>query len=170
MYLDKSENYIKIVEVLFKKKQGLNRIELLKETHLANNSAFTKMLTNLEDSGFDRAYRYFGNKKRGTIYHPSDYFTMFYLRYVKDNSRRDEEFWTHHPDNPSRRAWAGLTFEQLCKDHIRQIKKKLSIEGVSSEVSVWSFSATYDHRGAQIDLLIDRRNRIINLCEMKSSI
>ena len=94
---------------------------------------------------------------------------MFYLKYVKENYGKDEEFWTHQLDNPSRRAWAGLTFEMLCKDHIKQIKKKLSIAGISSEVSVWSTSATEDYDGAQIDLLIDRRDRIINVCEMKFS-
>lgn len=164
-----SQNYIKVVEALSKKKIGLTKTELLMETKLANNSAFTTMLRNLEDSGFIRAYRYFGNKKRGTFYQLSDYYTMFYLKYVRDNYGRDEEFWTHHLDNPSRRIWAGLTFEQLCKDHIAQIKKKLSIAGISSEISSWSTSATDEHNGAQIDLLIDRRDRIINVCEMKFS-
>lgn len=94
---------------------------------------------------------------------------MFYLKYVKDNYGKDEELWTHHLDNPSRRIWAGLTFEQLCKDHIKQIKIKLSIGGISSEISAWSTSATDEHDGSQIDLLIDRRDRIINVCEMKFS-
>ena len=165
----KSENYIKIVEALFKKKIGLNKTEVLEATRLANNSAFTTMLRNLEDSGFIRTYSYFGNKKRGTFYQLSDYFTMFYLKYVKDNYGRDEEFWSHHLDNPSRRSWAGLTFEQVCKDHIKQSKKKLSIAGISSEISAWNTQATEEHDGAQIDMLIDRRDRIINICEMKFS-
>lgn len=165
----KSENYIKIVEALFKKKIGLNKTEVLEATRLANNSAFTTMLRNLEDSGFIRTYSYFGNKKRGTFYQLSDYFTMFYLKYVKDNYGRDEEFWSHHLDNPSRRSWAGLTFEQVCKDHIKQIKRKLSIAGISSEISAWNTQATEEHDGAQIDMLIDRRDRIINICEMKFS-
>ena len=165
----KSENYIKIVEALFKKKIGLNKTEVLEATRLANNSAFTTMLRNLEDSGFIRTYSYFGNKKRGTFYQLSDYFTMFYLKYVKDNYGRDEEFWSHHLDNPSRGRWAGLTCEQVCKDHIKQIKKKLSIAGISSEISAWNTQATEEHDGAQIDMLIDRRDRIINICEMKFS-
>jgi hypothetical protein len=94
---------------------------------------------------------------------------MFYLKYVKDNYGKDEEFWTHHLDNPSRRSWAGLTFEQLCKDHIKQIKNKLSIGGIFSEIAAWSIAGTEEHDGAQIDLLIDRRDRIINICEMKFS-
>lgn len=165
----KSENYIKIVETLFSKKIGMTKKELLEKSKLPNNSAFTKMLRNLEDSGFIRTYRYFGNKKRGTFYQLSDFFTMFYLQFVKDNYGRDEDFWSHNIDSPSRRSWAGLTFEQLCKDHIKQIKQKLSIGGISSDVSSWSVKADKDHKGAQIDLLIDRRDRVINICEMKFS-
>ncbi len=164
-----SNSYIKIVEALFKKTIGMNKTELLEETKLANNSYFTAMLRNLEDSGFIRTYMLFGNKKKGTIYQLSDYFTRFYLRFVKDNYGKDEEFWSHHLDHPSRRVWAGLTFEQLCKDHLKQIKHKLSIAGVSSEVSVWNTKTTENHSGAQIDMLIDRRDRIINLLEMKFS-
>ncbi len=92
---------------------------------------------------------------------------MFYLKFVKDRYGSDEEFWSHHLDSPSRRVWTGLMFEMLCRDHIRQIKRKLSISGVSSAVSVWSTAASDDHDGARIDMLIDRRDRIIDICEMK---
>lgn len=164
-----SNSYIKIVEALFKKKMGMNKKELLEETKLADNSYFTDMLRNLADSGFIRTYVLFGNKKKGMIYQLSDYFTMFYLKFVKGNYGKDEEFWTHHLDHPARRVWAGLTFEDLCKDHLQQIKQKLSIAGLYSEVSIWRSQTTEDYRGAQIDLLLDRRDRIINLLEIKFS-
>jgi uncharacterized protein len=164
-----SGNYIRIVEALFTKRSGMNRKELIAATGLSDNSAFTDMLRNLSDSGFIRSYSVFGNRKRGTVYQLADYYTMFYLKFVKDGYGSDEEFWSHHLDSPSRRAWAGLTFEMLCKDHIRQIKSRLSISGVSSAVSVWSTAATEEHEGAQIDMLIDRRDRIIDICEMKFS-
>lgn len=69
-------------------------------------------------------------------------------------------------DNPSRTAWADLTFEQVCNDHVAQIKHKLEIAGVLSEVSSWKKDGSSDD-GAQIDLIIDRRDRVINLCEIK---
>ncbi len=165
----KSGNYIKIVEALFMKKEGMNRKELIASTKLSDNAAFTKMLENLMDSGFISSYNFFGNKKRGIVYQLTDYYTMFYFRFVKDNYGKDEEFWSHHLDQPSRRSWAGLTFEMLCKDHLTQIKKSLSILGVSSAVSVWKTKPTEDHNGAGIDMLIDRRDRIIDICEMKFS-
>lgn len=128
------------------------------------------MLQNLSDSGFITSYNYFGNRKKGTVYILSDFFTMFYFKFVKENYGADEEFWSHHLDQSSRRVWAGLTFEALCRSHLRQIKDKLSISGVSSEVSLWSCKATSEHSGAQIDLLIDRRDRIIDILEMKFSL
>lgn len=164
-----SGNYIKIVEALFMKKEGMNRKELIASTKLSDNAAFTKMLENLMDSGFISSYNFFGNKKRGIVYQLTDYYTMFYFRFVKDNYGKDEEFWSHHLDQPSRRSWAGLTFEMLCKAHLTQIKKSLSILGVSSAVSVWKTKPTEEHNGAEIDMLIDRRDRIIDICEMKFS-
>ena len=100
---------------------------------------------------------------------------MFYLAYIKGNYGKDEHFWTNSLDNPSRSAWAGYTFEQLCKCHLEQIKRKLGIAGVLAETSSWFCKAEDDEsgkkkRGAQIDLLIDRRDRVVNLCEMKFSL
>lgn len=164
-----SGNHIKIVEALFMKKEGMNRKELVSKTKLAENTAFAKMLESLSDSGFITSYNLFGKKKKGTVYQLRDYYTLFYFRFIKDNYGKDEQFWTHHLDHPSRRAWAGLTFEMLCRDHLNQIKRGLSILGVSSEVSVWKTMPTDEHGGAQIDLLIDRRDRIVDICEMKFS-
>ena len=79
-------------------------------------------------------------------------------------------FWTNTLDLPARKAWAGNAFELVCKAHIQQIKRKMGIAGVLSDVSVWFSNATDDSRGAQINLVIDRRDRIINLCEIKFSI
>ena len=99
----------------------------------------------------------------------SDYYSLFYFRFIKDNYGRDEHFWSDMLDNPTRRAWAGLTFEQVCMDHIPQIKKSLGISGVISENSVWSSRGDGSHDGAQIDLLIKRRDRVTNICEIKFS-
>ena len=164
-----SENYIRVVEAVFSKRMGLSRKEIVEKSKLNDNSEFTKILRNLCDSGFLRTYSFFGKKKQGTFYQLSDFFTMFYYKFIKEHYGRDEDFWTHNIDNPSRRAWAGHTFEQLCKDHIKQIKQKLSIAGMSSEESAWFVKGDDIHDGAQIDMLIDRRDRIITICEMKFS-
>ncbi len=100
-------------------------------------------------------------------YQLSDYYTIFYFRFIRGNGGKDEHLWSNTNDNPARRAWAGLTFEQVCRDHMGQIKKKLGISGVMTEISYWLKKGTQEDAGAQIDILIDRRDRVINLCEIK---
>ena len=164
-----STNYIKVIEVLAEKRIGFSRKELVEKTKLNDTADFTKILKNLEDSGFIRSYSFFGKKKQGTFYQLSDYFTMFYLKFVKSNTTKDDEYWSHTLNTPTRRAWAGFTFEQLCKDHIKLIKRKIGISGVLTSQSAWSTTADEVHDGAQIDLLIDRNDRVITICEMKFS-
>ncbi len=162
-----SDQYKAVVEALSKKKSGLSRNELIEVLHMPNNGNITEILDNLEYSGFVRINDTFGKKKK--VYQLSDYYTLFYYRFIKDNYGKDEKYWSNTLDNPARRSWAGLTFEQVCKDHIPQIKKKLGIYSVLSEISVWSIIGDDEHTGAQIDMLIDRRDHVTNLCEIKFS-
>lgn len=162
-----SEKYTKVVEILSEKMQGYTRSEIAEKTKIADNSKLTKILKNLVDSGFIRAYSFFGKRKQNTFYQLADYFSLFYFRFIKDNYGSDEHFWSNSLDNPSRTAWQGFTFEQVCKDHFRQIKKKIGISGILSSESGWSVPQTEEHPGAQIDMLIDRRDKVISVCEMK---
>ena len=164
-----SENYIKVIEAIATKQIGLTRKEIVEKSKLSDNSKLTKILKNLSDSGFIRMYSFFGKKKQGTVYQLSDYFTMFYLKFVKGTASKGDDFWSLTLTSPARRAWAGYMFEQLCKDHIKQIKFKLGIAGVLSAQSAWFTLADDVHDGAQIDLLIDRNDRVISVCEMKFS-
>lgn len=134
---------------------------------LPDNGEITEMLNNLEYSGFVRINNIFGKKRK--IYQLSDYYSLFYFRYIRNNYGKDEHFWSNMLDNPGRRVWAGLTFEQVCKDHVSQMKKKLGINGVLSELSVWSKRGDEEDRGAEIDLIISRRDRVINICEIRFS-
>ena len=167
-----SEKYIRIVEVLSEKKGGMTREALIRKTGFPNNGQFTKMLDDLISSGFVRISRYYQQKKKDALYQLSDYYTAFYFRFLKDQTGKDEHYWRNGIDYPGRRSWAGLTFEQLCKDHIPQIKKQLGISGMISEEFVWytKGNASAGRPGAQVDLVIERRDRVIHLCEMKFSI
>ncbi|SFV01780.1 AAA family ATPase [Butyrivibrio sp. INlla21] len=164
-----SEQYIKIATALSEKRSGLSREEIVKKTGLPSNGVLTKMLSNLEKCGFIRVNKMYGYKKRDARYQLSDYYSMFYFKFIRDNYGKDEHFWSNMNDNPARRAWAGLTFEQVCKDHITQIKQTLGISGVLSETSTWNKQGDDKEPGAQIDLVIERRDRVINLCEIKFS-
>lgn len=162
-----SGQYIKIVEILSSKKIGLTRQEIAEKSGLSPNGNLSKILENLVTSGFVRSYPFYGNKKKQTVFQLCDYYTLFYFKFLKDNYGNDENFWSNSYEYPSRKVWAGFTFEQLCRDHISQIKQKLSIAGVLSRESSWFVQADDEHDGAQIDMIIDRRDRVINICEMK---
>ena len=165
-----ADSYIAVVEALSRKRMGMTRKEIVKETGISDNGDFGKVLKNLVDNEFIRPYNYFGNKKRDTIYQLADFYTMFYFSYIKDNYGRDENFWANSTDLPLRRSWAGYSFEQLCLHHLEQIRRSIGILAVQCETSAWFSKGAEGKRGAQIDLLIDRRDRVINICEMKYSI
>lgn len=164
-----SDKYVAIMECLAEKRSGYTRNEIADKMKIAANGKLTKILENLINSGFVRASSFYGNRKKETLYQSSDYYTNFYFKFLKDNHGKDEHYWSKALDAPVRRSWAGLTFEQLCKDHINQIKEKLGISGVLSEEYIW-FARENEElgtSGAQIDLLIERRDRVINICEIK---
>ena len=166
-----SDLYVRVVEALSAKKMGMTRSEISAAANIPGNGDLTRVLANLVDSDFVRQYYFFGNKRKNMVYQLCDNYTLFYFRFIKDNYGRDERFWTNTLDSPARKAWAGNAFELVCKSHIQQIKRKLGILGVLSQDSVW-FSKAGDSngRGAQIDMVIDRRDRVVNLCEIKYSI
>lgn len=167
-----SEYYVAVVEALSEKKGGLTRNEICEKTGSSKGGDMSKILNNLVLSGFVVVCDFYERKKKESLYQLSDYYTMFYFRYIKNHYGKDEHFWTNSIDNASRRAWEGLTFERLCKDHIKQIKQKLGISGVLSEESSWFVRSDEEKgiTGTQIDLLIDRRDCVVSLCEMKFSI
>lgn len=152
-----------IIETLAGKAMGMTRNEIMTTAKIEDGGGLTKALRNLCDCDFIRPYTAFGKSDRGIIYQLTDLFTLFHLRYIKRYRGRDEHRWQNMIDSPSRRAWSGYSFEQLCLHHIRQIKQKLGISGIQSDIYAW--------RGehSQIDLLIDRRDQTINLCEIKFS-
>ena len=166
----KPELYIRIIETLAKKKSGLTRDEISAYSGLAASGNMTRRLTELENCGFIRKYVSYGNKKKGTIYQLIDNFTLFYYEFMEKDVR-DDKLWSHLSNSPQKNSWAGLAFERLCLLHIGQIKKALGISGVQTEVCSWQCKADIDKgvEGSQIDLLIVRKDQVINLCEMKYS-
>jgi hypothetical protein len=157
-----------IINALARKAKGLTRDEIIELTGLPNAGSTTRLLTELEISGFIRKYVPFGKKQRKSLYQFVDFYSLFYLRFLKDSNFIDQDNWMTHIDSPKYRAWSGYAFEQVCLCHLPQIKHALGISGVQTSVSSWR-SSSKDH-GAQIDLVIDRRDQVINLCEMKFSV
>ncbi|MEE3468630.1 MAG: ATP-binding protein [Eubacterium sp.] len=163
-------DHIRIIETLAKKRVGLTREELIDASGLVNSGDLTKRLEELESCGFIRKYMAFGMKKKNAMYQLIDNFTLFYYQFMKDEPT-DEHFWINHINTPVVNTWLGLSFERVCLLHINQIKQKLGIAGVHTDVNSWYCGKDEDKGiyGSQIDLLIVRADQIIDLCEMKYS-
>ena len=169
-----SKNYRKVVELLSKKAKGMTRQQIIQEGKMADNGKLTEILDDLCNCDFIRRFSPINKKQRDFIYQLTDLFSLFHLHYIKGSTGMDDTFWTDTIDSPSHRAWCGYAFEQVCLHHIKQIKRALGIEGIQANVCAWSQPAGTDAdgkktEGAQIDLVIDRRDQTINLCEMKFS-
>ena len=161
------ENHVKIVEALSKKTKGMTREEIIKNARLPNGGGLTKTLEELELCGFINKYEAFGKKERKCMFQLTDFFTLFYFNFMKNNKFKDEHYWTNFIENAGHRAWSGYAFEQVCLAHLPQIRRKLGITGVLTSTASWR--SNEKENGAQIDLLIERNDKVINLCEMKYS-
>lgn len=117
-------------------------------------------------SEFIVKYTPFGAKKNEFLYKLTDPFCLFYLKFVQGSDWSDEAYWTNHLSSQEVVSWRGLAFENTCFSHIPQIKKALGISGVSTMQSAWTKKPD-DTEGMQIDLLIQRKDNIVNLCEIK---
>ena len=159
--------YYKVVELLAKKRRGMSREEIMTALKLPKGGALSDALVNLQNCDFIRKYHSFGKKQRDAIYQLTDLFTLFYHTFMANEAGGDEHAWSNMLDNPKRVAWMGYAFEQVCMLHIPQIKKALVISGMLTEASSWMGSDGVEK--GQIDLVIDRRDRVVNLCEMKFS-
>ena len=164
--------YRQVVETIAKHSQGMTRQQIKEELGMADGGALTVVLENLVRCDFLRRYAAFGKSERNALYQLTDLFSLFHLRFVADNNGQDQQFWSNMRENPSRVAWRGYAFEQVCLHHIPQIKEAIGIKAVLSNVCSWSCPTFTDKdgnpwQGTQIDLLIDRRDQVINICEMK---
>lgn len=170
----KSNDHIAVVTALATKGVGMTRQELVKASGVTDNGAFSTVLEELEQCGFIRLYEPFsvGNRpsadsrqKRNTLFQLVDFYTLFYFRFIKYNKYQDSHFWSSSQNSPMYHAWVGLSFELLCLNHVDKIKQALGISGVQTLVCSWRSSQS--EQRVQIDLLIDRKDETVNICEMK---
>ena len=159
------ESYIKVVSLLAQKRRGLTRTEILAAGNFLDNGSFSQMLENLESCGFIRNYTAIGKEKKDSLYQLIDPYTIFYYEFIKGNKDKDQKYWTHCLNTSTYHTWCGLSFERVCLLHVDQIKQALGISGVVSRICSWRSNESKP--GAQIDLLIDREDGVVDLCEMK---
>lgn len=171
---ENSDIYIQVVKALSKKQMGLTRAELLKIVRMKTGGGITKILTALEESGFISRAVPFGQKAKNALYRLVDEYSIFYLTWIEHTPKsvlnRAHNYWLQKRSTPSWRSWSGFAFENVCQKHTEQIKVGLGISGISTIESSWHHKPHgRNDIGAQIDLLIDRSDNCITICEMKFS-
>ena len=163
----RAEKHIAIVRALATKRRGMTREEIIQTSKVKNGGTLTKILDELELSGFIASYRSFGKKKKNKLFRLTDEYSLFYLRFIENNILEDEEIWNHLSQTQSFKSWSGYTFESICIKHLPQIKQALSIGGVYAVSSSFFKKGIESEKGIQIDLLLDRNDQVINLFEIK---
>ena len=155
---------MEIIRSLAKKRKGMTRTELIADTKIADGGLLSKAIEELEQCGFIRAYKNYVKKATEQYYQLIDPFVLFHLDF---RIEKRYSSWTKYHGTPGYYAWRGNAYEILCLNHLPQIKAALGISGVETMEYSWKSSAA--KKGAQIDLLIDRMDNVINVCEMKYS-
>ena len=161
------ENHLELIETLSKKWKGFTRKEIIENSKFTNGGGLTKLLYELETSSFITSYQAFGKRRKQTLYRLSDEYSLFYLKFIKPNTSNKKGTWLKLSQSQTWKSWSGYAFENLCLKHINKIKETLEISGVYTQEYSFTYRGNQDTNGFQIDLLIDRADKIINLCEMK---
>lgn len=152
-----------LVRAIGKKGIGLTRDEIISELSINTNGVLTDALRALIASDFVAKYTPFGSKK--DHYKLIDPFCNFYLRFVENSSRCENDFWLSNIVSQKVVTWRGIAFENVCFNHVEQIKEKLGIRGVGAEASSWCYDDGAEK--GQIDLIIKRNDNVIDVCECK---
>lgn len=161
--------YEKVVAALAKKGCGMTRNELCGALGIEATGRFSEVLETLECSGFIRKYRMPACKNRNSIYQLMDNFTLFHFRFL-DKENGDENYWENTAMSPKQAAWRGVAFEHLCLQHLKQLRSTLGISGIYTDAYAWVHRGDdASPQGAQIDLILERADNVINVCEMKYS-
>lgn len=174
----KADNHLTIVTALKSKGKGMTRQDLLDATGLANNGRFSQILKELEQCDFIRSYTPFGKSKKDMMYQLIDPFCLFYFKFMHNKGAFLDNYWVKMQTTAEYESWCGHAFEIVCLHHINEIIRALGIDGCINTPCSWSYRPTAKvmadeeadedlKRGTQIDLLIDRSDKSISICEMK---
>ncbi len=164
---DKPQHHVAVVRALADQWKGLSRKEILNSTGWADGGSVTRVLEELEQSDFIETYQPFDKKKKDTLYRLTDCFSLFYLKFMEGRKKFGAGTFVNLAKSAVWKSWCGFAFENVCLYHLPQLKQALGIPGVYTETASYVQRATKEQPGIQIDLLIDRADGIINLCEMK---
>lgn len=162
-----ADKHVAVIRALVQSRQGLTRPAIIKNAQLSEGGNTSGVLEELEQSGFITAYYPFDKRKKEMLYRLTDEYSLFYLRFIERNKDSGNETWNQLSQTQAAKVWSGYAYENTCLKHVPNIKKALGISGVYTQSSTFFQKENDDEKGAQIDLVLDRNDRIINLFEIK---
>lgn len=166
---DNHHQHIAIIRALASKRSGLARQDIIRLTKFTNGGMLSERLDELEKSGFITIYGGYGKKAKESLYRLTDFYSLFFLTFIEPLGKSSQSDFTQLSDLPKWKIWSGYAFENICLTHVNQIRKALGIAGIASSVASFIAGPTDELPGTQIDLLIDRSDQSINICEIKFS-
>lgn len=166
---ENASNHITVIRTLAAMSKGMTRNDIIAVSNLSSGGTITKTLDELKESGFITSYIPFNKTSKETVYRLTDEYSLFYLKYIEKRRATGSGTWMRLSESSSWKSWSGYAFEAICLKHVAKIKEALGISAVYTEESVWRHVPGKGQPGAQIDLLLDRKDYCINICEMKFS-
>jgi AAA+ ATPase superfamily predicted ATPase len=164
---ENASNHSTIIRVLSQKWKGMSRKEILEISGLPNGGKVSEALQELLYSGFISQYFPYGKTKRELFYRLTDSYSLFYLNFIEDSTWQGTDWWQAYSQTAKYKNWCGYAFENICLQHLPQIKKALGISGIYTEASTFAYTGNQAEKGFQIDLVLDRKDQSINLFEFK---
>jgi uncharacterized protein len=162
-----AENHMKLVRCLASKPNGITRKDIVETASMPDGGSLSRYLDELEQSGFISSYFPFGKARKQMVYRLTDEYSLFFLHFIENKRNLGNDIWHHLAQTPAYTTWAGYAFESLCLKHLPQIKQALGISGIYCEASAFVAKGNKTTKGVQIDLVIDRRDHVVNIFEMK---
>jgi uncharacterized protein len=162
-----AEKHILVVRALAQKWKGLTRAEVVANTKIPDGGGASDVLEELESCGFITSYYPFGKKKKELLYRLTDEYSLFYLHFIENQKLQGNQIWHQISQTQAYKSWSGVSFEHVCLKHLPQIKPALGISSVYSEASGFISRGNETEAGIQIDLVLDRKDQVINLFEIK---
>lgn len=164
---DDGKRHVQIVRALANSPYGLSRQQIVAQTKLSNGGTLSDMLEELVFCGFILELRHFSKRKKGKIYRLVDEYSLFYIRFIEPMLSEGKDTWMNLVKEQAYVTWTGYAFENLGFTHLTQIKKALGVSGVLTSTYAYQHAGNEHTAGVQIDMVIERKDNVINLCEFK---
>lgn len=162
--------HVAVIRMLGTRKAGMTREEIAERLGTVSGGDLSACLEELDHCGFIRKFSPVGKIKKGSVYQLIDNYILFYFEFLEHRTGNDDQYWTHHYREPKLNAWRGRAFERVCFWHIPQLKAALGISGIAADVYSWRGKESETGRPVQIDMVIERADNTVSLCEMKHAL